>query len=102
MEGPKFHVYYIGELRLIPLMMKIDADMVMMTVPDLELFHLKRSIVRKDIEYVYVEHGIGSDNLLGRPHSLDHYDTIFNAGPIISWIPASISFWSSCFRWGFA
>ncbi len=81
MEGPKFHAYYIGELRLIPLMMKLDADIVLMTVPDLELFHLKRSLVRKDIEYIYMEHGIGSDNLLGRPHSLDHYDTIFNAGP---------------------
>ena len=81
MEGPRFHAYYIGELRLIPLMMKMDADMVLMTVPDLELFHLKRSLVRKDIEYVYVEHGIGSDNLLGRPHALDHYDTLFNTGP---------------------
>ena len=81
MEGPNFHAYYIGELRLIPLMMKLDADIVLMTVPDLELFHLKRSLVRKDIEYIYMEHGIGSDNLLGRPHSLDHYDTIFNAGP---------------------
>lgn len=81
MESPRFRAYYIGELRLIPLMMKIDADIVLMTVPDLELFHLKRSLVRKDIEYIYMEHGIGSDNLLGRPHSLDHYDTIFNAGP---------------------
>lgn len=81
MESPRFHAYYIGELRLIPLMMKLDADIVLMTVPDLELFHLKRSLVRKDIEYIYMEHGIGSDNLLGRPHSLDHYDTIFNAGP---------------------
>lgn len=81
MESDRFHAYYIGELRLIPLMMKIDADIVLMTVPDLELFHLKRSLVRKDIEYIYMEHGIGSDNLLGRPHSLDHYDTIFNAGP---------------------
>ena len=81
MESPRFRAYYIGELRLIPLMMKLDADMVLMTVPDLELFHLRRSLVRKDIEYVYVEHGIGSDNLLGRPHSLDHYDTIFNTGP---------------------
>ena len=81
MEGPKFRAYYIGELRLIPLFMKIDADMVLMTLPELELYHLKRSLVRKDIEYVYMQHGVGSDNLLGRRGCIDHYDTIFNVGP---------------------
>ena len=81
MEGPRFHAYYIGDLQLIPLMMKMDADMVLMTMPDLDLYHIKRSLVRKDIEYVYMEHGCGSDNLLGKPHCCDHYDTMFNVGP---------------------
>ena len=81
MEGPRFRAYYIGELRLIPLMMKMDADIVLMTMPDLELYHIKRSLVRKDIEYIYMQHGPGSDNMLGKPHCIDHYDTIFNVGP---------------------
>ena len=73
--------YYIGEKRLITLMMKMDADMVVMTMPDLDNFHIKRSYVRKDIEYVYMVHyGVGSSNLLLRPHALAHYDTILCAG----------------------
>lgn len=73
--------YYIGERRLITLMMKMDADMVVMTMPDLDNFHIKRSYVRKDVEYVYIVHyGIGSSNLLLRQGALAHFDTIFCAG----------------------
>lgn len=72
--------YYIGEKRLITLMMKMDADMVVMTMPDLENFHIKRSYIRKDVEYVYMFHGIGSVNLLLRKLALAHYDTIFCVG----------------------
>jgi hypothetical protein len=56
--------------------MKMDADIVVMTVPDLENFHIKRSYVRKDIEYLYVQHGMGSVNLTYRKGALDHYDSI--------------------------
>lgn len=78
---PKIKPYYIGEKKLITLMMKIDADVVVMTMPDLENFHIKRSYLRKDIDYVYIPHGIGSNNLTMRTGSLDHYDTIFCCGP---------------------
>lgn len=79
-ENPKIHPYYIGEKRLITLMMKMDADIVVMTMPDLENFHIKRSYVRKDVEYIYTYHGIGSSNLLLRKAALAHYDTIFCIG----------------------
>ena len=72
--------YYIGEKRLITLMMKMDADMVAMTMPDLEQYHIKRSYVRKDIEYLYIPHGVGSNNLMFRKGALDYYDTIFCTG----------------------
>lgn len=72
--------YYIGEKKLITLMMKMDADMVVMTMPDLENFHIKRSYVRKDIEYVYIPHGMDSLNLTMREASMDHFDTIFCVG----------------------
>lgn len=78
---PRIRPYYIGEKRLITLMMKMDADMVVMTMPDLDNFHIKRSYVRKDVEYVYMFHGsIGSSNLLLRQLALAHYDTIFSTG----------------------
>ena len=46
----KIRAYYIGEKKLITLMMKMDADVVGMTMPDMENFHIKRRDVRKDIE----------------------------------------------------
>ena len=80
-EQPKLKPYYIGEKKLITLMMKMDADVVVMTMPDLENFHIKRSYVRKDIEYIYVQHGVGSTNSLLRKGAQDHYDTVFCTGP---------------------
>lgn len=76
----KLRPYYIGEKRLITLMMKLEADVVVMTMPDLENFHIKRSYLRKDIEYIYVPHGMDSLNLTMRTGSMDHYDTVFCVG----------------------
>jgi YidC/Oxa1 family membrane protein insertase len=73
--------YYIGPRALISFMLRLDADIVLMTLPDLETYHIKRSIVRKDIEYIYTDHGIGSFHLLLREHALDHFDTVFCYGP---------------------
>lgn len=73
--------YYIGETKLISLMMKIAADVVVMTMPDLQNFHIKRSLVRNDVKYVYALHGPDSINLTMRKGSVDHYDVILCAGP---------------------
>lgn len=82
-EIPQMKPYYIGEKRAITLMMKVDADIVLMTTPDLENYYLKRSYIKKDVEYIFTNHGIGSDNLTLRTHALDHFDTIFCVGPHI-------------------
>lgn len=79
-EQTKIKAYYIGEKKLITLMMKMDADIVVMTMPDLENFHIKRSYLRKDIEYIYIPHGMDSLNLTMRTGSMDHYDTVFCVG----------------------
>ena len=82
LEKEKDHLraYYIGERRLITMMMKMDADMVVMTMPDLNCFHIKRSYVRDDIEYIYIPHGMDSLNLTMRTGSMNHYDTVFCVG----------------------
>jgi YidC/Oxa1 family membrane protein insertase len=72
--------YYIGEKKLIPLFMKMDADMVVMTMPDLGNFHIKRSLVRKDVEYVYMFHAPLSFIMTIRDKALDNYDTVFCTG----------------------
>ena len=76
----KLKPYYIGQRRMITMMMKMDADMVLMTTPDLDNFYIKRSYVRKDIEYVYIDHAICSVHLPYREHAFDHFDTILCVG----------------------
>jgi len=74
--------YYIGMKRLITLMMKMDAELVVMTTPDLNNYHIKRSYVEKDIEYIYIPHSPGgSYSKTLRKGALDHFDTIFLTGP---------------------
>lgn len=82
MEGEQFKPYYIGENRMIVLMMKMETEIMVMTTPDLDNFQLKRSYVKKDIEYIYVPHDVNSSNLTFHKNALDHYDTIFTSGPI--------------------
>ncbi len=77
---PRIKPYYIGEKRLITLFMKMDADMVIMTMPELNNFHYKRSYIKKDIEYVYIFHYPLSTHMVLRKGALDSYDTIFCVG----------------------
>jgi YidC/Oxa1 family membrane protein insertase len=73
----RFETYFCSSHGLITTFMKMDADIVIMTMPDLEVYHYKRSLVRKDIEYIYTDHGEGSYHLMLRKGALDHFDTIF-------------------------
>ena len=77
---PKIKPYYIGQKKIITLMMKMDADMVVMTTPDLDNYYIKRSYVRKDIEYVYIGHGISSVHLTTNEGCYDHFDSVFCVG----------------------
>ena len=81
-EGnPRIRAYYIGPVKIIPLMMKMDADMVVMTTPDLGTYQLKRSYVRKDVEYIYLDHGPTSVHMCYRKGAFDRFDTIMANGP---------------------
>ena len=60
--------------------MKMDAHMVIMTMPDIENYHYKRSYVNKDTEYVYVFHYPLSTHMVLHTGALDHYDTILCVG----------------------
>lgn len=78
--NPQIKPYYIGLKKTIPLMMKMEADMVVMTTPDLDKYYLKKSIMRKDIEYVYIPHALMSMHMGMKEGSLDAFDTVFCAG----------------------
>ncbi len=79
-EHSRIRPYYIGKNRLITLMMKMDADMVVMCCPDLDNYYIKRSYVRKDVEYVYIFHYPLSTHMVYTKGALDHFDTVFCVG----------------------
>lgn len=79
-EQLRIKPYYIGEKRLITLFMKLEADVVVMTMSDLENYHYKRSYMKKDIEYVYMFHYPLSTHMVLHTGALDHYDTILCVG----------------------
>ena len=79
-ENDQIKPYYIDSQKLITLMMRMDADVVVMTMPDLETFQIKRSYVRKDVEYIYVPHCTNSLNLTMRDGCVDYFDVILATG----------------------
>ena len=76
LESDHFRTYYIDE-KLMVLMMRMEADIVAMTTPDLQTYYLKRSMVKNDIEYIYIDHAMNSVNLTYHKNALDNFDTIF-------------------------
>lgn len=75
-----FLPYFMDEHHLILAFMKADADMMIMTMPDLQQFHLKRSYIRKDMEYVYVYHGMIVGLQTVRKGATQYYDTLLCTG----------------------
>lgn len=58
---------------------RLQADVMIMTMPDIQNFIFKRSpAVRK---YVYVFHALVSTHQQYRAHAFDHYDALFCTGP---------------------
>lgn len=57
----------------------LEAKVVVMTMPDLDIYHVKRS--RFPVYYVYVMHGCDSVSMVLRERALDRFDSVFCAGP---------------------
>ncbi len=83
-KEPRIKPYYIGLKKMIPLMMRAEADIMIMTTPDLDKYYIKRSIVKKDMEYVYIPHDMMSVHMGFREGALDAFDTIFCTGPHVA------------------
>ena len=80
-EQPRIKPYYIGVKKSITLMMKMDADIIITTQEDLDNFYIKRSYVRKDIEYIFMFHHMTSTHLTALEKSYDNFDTLLCVGP---------------------
>ena len=55
------------------------ADVVVMTMMDLDNFQLKKSI--NGVHYIYLFHSLGSTHMVDFANSYDAYDSLFCAGP---------------------
>ena len=75
-KNPQIKAYYIEEKKLITLMMKLEADVCVMTMPDLDNYHIKRSYIDKHIKYVFIPHSIDSQNMTMRYKSMDAFDVV--------------------------
>ncbi len=83
-DNPKLKPYYIGVKKCITLMMRLEADVVVMTTPDLDNYYIKRSLMDKNVKYIFVPHDPSSMHMGFREHSLDNFDTVFCTGPHIA------------------
>lgn len=79
-ETDKFKVYYIGTKRIISFMMKMDANVVVMSTPDLDKSYVKKSMMRDDVEYIYLPHGVDSGNLTTHTNGLENFNTVLCPG----------------------
>ncbi len=80
-RNERIEPYYVGDgTACTYFFMNLEADVAVLTMPDLERFHKKRSRVHP-VHYVYVFHSIVSTHMIYRPGAFDHYDTIFAVGP---------------------
>lgn len=70
--------FYIN--RLLPFFMRIvDCDVFVLTLTELDLYHIKRSF--QSVHYVYVFHALVSTHMVFRPGSYDNYDAVLCVGP---------------------
>ena len=79
-EDGRLRAFFVGSGTVRTTFFKlVDADVVVMTLPDLETFHLKRSV--HPVHYVYVFHAMVSTHMVYRKGAFDAYDTILCVGP---------------------
>ena len=57
----------------------LQANVMVMTMPDLGTYHIKRS--KHPIKYIYVYHSLNSTHMAYRQGAFDHYDQILCVGP---------------------
>jgi YidC/Oxa1 family membrane protein insertase len=79
-DNPRLHSFCVGlGAARTTFFRLLEATVAVMTLPDLETFHLKRSV--HPVHYVYVFHSMVSTHTVYRKGAFDAYDTIMCVGP---------------------
>ena len=81
-ESKNIKVFYIGdsEIEKMKFFLRLKAKVLIMTMPDLGSYHIKRSKVFP-VHYVYVFHTITSTHMVFQKNAFDQFDSIFCVGP---------------------
>jgi len=79
-KNKKISAFYIGDRTArTKFFLTLKAKILIMDMPDLQTFHIKRSKVYP-VHYVYIFHSMFSTHSYLRKGALDNYDTIFCVG----------------------
>ena len=79
-ENDKIKTFYIGDgAARTKFFLYLRAKIIIMTMPDLETLHIKRSKIFP-VQYVYVFHAMVSTHVVYRKAAFDNFDTIFCVG----------------------
>lgn len=74
-----FRSFYIGKGLILTLTLYfLKTRILFMTMPDLNLFHIKKSIY--PVHYSYLQHSLVSTHMVYREGAFDHFDSIFCSG----------------------
>lgn len=80
-HDPRIDAFFIGDgLVRTFVFQTLKAGVMVMTMPDLENFHIKRSLVHP-VHYAYLHHSLVSTHMIYREDAFDHFDSILCAGP---------------------
>ena len=80
LHHPRLSTHVIGDGHVRTLFFSgLQASLLLMTMPDLNTFHIKRSA--RTSHYAYLHHSLVSSHMAYREAAFDHFDTILCAGP---------------------
>jgi len=80
-KNPLIQSFYIGNATArTTLFLGLEAKVLIMTMPDLETFFIKKS-KKHAVHYAYIFHSINSTSMVYRKGAFDHFDSIFCVGP---------------------
>ncbi|HUP57125.1 MAG TPA: hypothetical protein VM598_06710 [Bdellovibrionota bacterium] len=80
LASDRFRVFDIGSGIVRTILFRVlRSRLLVLTLPDLGSFHLKRSV--RPVHYAYVFHSLNSTHTSYRERAFDAYDTLFCSGP---------------------
>ena len=79
-NNENIRTFYIGEgTARTKFFLNLKADILIMTMPDLETYHIKRSKAHP-VHYIYLFHSMVSTHLVYNKNAFDSFDSIFCVG----------------------